>query len=105
MRDGDFRMNAELKEIRQMQQERWSVKAAKREQESEAEVGSLHPAYSAAGPTVAQGVCIVCGSALVLAFWRGHPDNKKVHCNYCGSEVTAWMHAKKQPNSSSNLQK
>lgn len=49
------------------------------------------------GPKVADGVCIVCESALVLEFWRGHPENRKVHCNDCGSEVTAWMHAKKQP--------
>lgn len=53
---------------------------------------------SAAGPHVAKGVCIVCGSRLVLAFWRGHPDNRKVHCNDCGSEVTAFMHEKRQPN-------
>ena len=52
---------------------------------------------SAAGVTTPKGVCIVCGSVLLLQFWRGHPDNKKVHCNDCGSEVTLWMHEKKQP--------
>jgi hypothetical protein len=45
-----------------------------------------------------KGICIVCGSGLLLQFWRGHPDNQKVHCNDCGSEVTVWMHEKRQPN-------
>jgi hypothetical protein len=49
-------------------------------------------------PHVSGGVCIVCGSVMVLAFWRGHPCNQRVHCNECGSEVTPLMHAKKQPN-------
>lgn len=48
--------------------------------------------------TKANGLCIVCGSALLIQFWRGHPDNRKVHCNNCGSEVTQYMHDKKQPN-------
>ena len=44
------------------------------------------------------GVCIVCGSSLILQFWRGHYDNKRVHCNHCGSEVTLRIHHEKQPN-------
>lgn len=48
-------------------------------------------------PHAAKGVCIVCGSALVLAIYRGHPDIRKIHCNDCGTEVTALMHNKKQP--------
>ena len=69
-----------------------SVQAGDNQPGSRASIGST------AGPHAAKGVCIVCGSALVLAFWCGHPDNRKVHCNDCGSEVTALMHAKKQPN-------
>jgi hypothetical protein len=45
---------------------------------------------------VSAGVCIVCGSSLVMDFSRGHPDNMKVHCNDCGSEVTKWMHDRRQ---------
>lgn len=51
----------------------------------------------APGPRAIRGVCIVCGSALVLQFWRRNPDNLKVHCNDCGSEVTKLMHDKRQP--------
>lgn len=43
------------------------------------------------------GHCVVCGSDMLLEFWRGHPDNKKIHCNHCGSEVAPWMHNQKQP--------
>ena len=38
------------------------------------------------------GVCIVCGSKLLLPIWRGHPDNKKIHCNHCGSEIPQYLH-------------
>ena len=44
------------------------------------------------------GVCIVCGSDLLIQFWRGHQENQRVHCNDCGTEVTAWLHLRKQPN-------
>lgn len=26
-----------------------------------------------------------------------HPDNQRIHCNQCGSEVTLLMHSQKQP--------
>ena len=42
------------------------------------------------------GVCIVCGSRLMLQIWRGHPDNKKIHCNGCGSEIPLWLHKERQ---------
>lgn len=42
------------------------------------------------------GVCVVCGSGLIIQFWRGHPGNQRIHCNDCGTEVTPLMHAKKQ---------
>lgn len=44
-----------------------------------------------------KGVCIVCGSGLLIQYWRGHIGNQRIHCNHCGSEVTPLMHAKKQP--------
>jgi hypothetical protein len=56
------------------------------------------PHGSAAGVSTPNGVCIVCGSGLLLQYWRGHPGNQRIHCNDCGSEVTPWMHAKQQPN-------
>jgi len=52
------------------------------------------PETAAAGQHVAKGVCIVCGSAMVLAFWRGH--NRKVQCNDCGSEVSELLHLRYQ---------
>ena len=38
------------------------------------------------------GVCIVCGSKLLLRICRGHPDNAKIHCNDCGSEIPINLH-------------
>ena len=51
-----------------------------------------------AGVKCPEGVCIVCGSVLLLQYWRGHPGNQRIQCNDCGSEVTPLMHSKKQPN-------
>ena len=60
------------------------------------------PSRAAAGsasliPTP-KGVCIVCGSGLLIQFWRGHPENQRIHCNGCGTEVTPYVHDTKQPN-------
>lgn len=48
------------------------------------------------------GVCVLCGSALLVQYWRGCPENERVHCNSCGTDVTPWMHAHKQPNDPSS---
>ena len=42
------------------------------------------------------GHCIVCGSDLLLEIYRGHPDNSKIHCNHCGTEVPTWLHQRRQ---------
>jgi len=69
-------------------------------QKTKTNVGAASPAPhgSAAGVTTPKGRCIVCGSGLLLQYWRGHTGNQRIHCNDCGSEVTPLMHTKKQPN-------
>lgn len=46
----------------------------------------------------AAGVCVLCGSNFLVQYWRGVPENERVHCNACGTEVTPWMHRERQPN-------
>lgn len=49
-----------------------------------------------------QGRCIVCGSQLLVLFYRGIED-RKVHCDGCGSEFEEVLHYKKQMESESGM--
>lgn len=45
--------------------------------------------------TKPHGRCVVCGSQLLVSFFRGIED-RRVHCNACGSEVSEALHYRKQ---------
>lgn len=42
------------------------------------------------------GRCIVCASDRIMKFWRALPENVRVHCNDCGSDIPIHVHKERQ---------